>query len=312
LSEPHGDARGELSALARQAYAWLEWLEASGAEGVPRGAVSRAAPELQAPAVPRVPTQPNGETTLPAPTRPEPTRPAPTRQERAPAAPAKPKRASPAPAMPPPPTDRADALARLAALEHEVAGCVRCPLHLERTQTVFARGSASAELAFVGEGPGADEDAQGLPFVGAAGQLLDRMIVAMGYERDGVYICNVVKCRPPGNRKPTAEEMAACAPYLHEQLALVSPQVLVALGATAVQGLLDLHEGGQFGPSITRLRGTWKLYRGRVPVMPTFHPAYLLRSPDKKRDVWSDLQSVMRRLGKGPVEPSRGRDPAKS
>ena len=307
MSEPYdGGVRGELGALVRQANAWLEWLEASGAEGVPRGAASRAAPEVQAPAVLHLPGEPRGEPTLPAPTQP-----APPQQQRAPATAAKPKRASPAPAMPPPPTDRADALARLAALEHEVAGCVRCPLHVERTQTVFARGSATAELAFVGEGPGAEEDAQGLPFVGAAGQLLDRMIVAMGYERDAVYICNVVKCRPPGNRKPTAEEMAACAPYLHEQLALVSPQVLVALGATAVQGLLDLHEGGQFGPSITRLRGTWKLYRGRLPVMPTFHPAYLLRSPDKKRDVWSDLQSVMRRLGTGPADPSRGRGPAK-
>jgi DNA polymerase len=193
------------------------------------------------------------------------------------------------------------------ALEHEVRGCVRCPLHEHRTHTAFARGTPTAELVFVGEGPGAEEDAQGLPFVGAAGQLLDRMIAAMGYGRDEIYICNVVKCRPPGNRKPTAEEMAACAPYLHEQLGLVGPQVLVALGATAVQGLLEWDDAAGFGPSITRLRGTWKLYRGRVPLMPTFHPAYLLRSPEKKRDVWSDLQSVMRRLGKEQAGQSRGR-----
>jgi len=158
----------------------------------------------------------------------------------------------------------------------------------------------------VGEGPGAEEDAQGLPFVGAAGKLLDRMIAAMGYEPGDTYICNVVKCRPPGNRKPTAEEISACAPYLHEQLALVDPQVMVGLGATAIQGLLEWHDAGPYGPSITRLRGTWKLYRGRVPLMPTFHPAYLLRSPDKKRDVWNDLQSVMRRLGKEPARPGPG------
>jgi uracil-DNA glycosylase family 4 len=188
-----------------------------------------------------------------------------------------------------------------------VRSCIRCPLHEHRTRTVFARGAPTAELAFVGEGPGAEEDAQGLPFVGAAGQLLDRMIAAMGYGPDEIYICNVVKCRPPSNRKPTPEEMAACAPYLHEQLALVGPRALVALGATAIRGLLELDDAGEFGPSITRLRGTWKLYRGRVPLMPTFHPAYLLRSPDKKRDVWSDLQSVMRRLGKEPAGPARGR-----
>ncbi|MBI4955841.1 MAG: uracil-DNA glycosylase [Myxococcales bacterium] len=181
---------------------------------------------------------------------------------------------------------------RLDALAAEVARCTRCPLAGARTQTVFARGTPAAELVFVGEGPGAEEDAQGLPFVGKAGQLLDRMIQAMGYARDDVYICNVVKCRPPGNRKPTPEEMAACAPYLRTQLEVIGPRAVVALGATAVEGLLGASGG------ITRLRGSWKLYLGRVPVMPTFHPAYLLRSPDKKREVWSDLQQVMARLGK--------------
>jgi DNA polymerase len=129
-----------------------------------------------------------------------------------------------------------------------------------------------------------------VPFVGAAGQLLDRMIRAMGHEPEDVYIANIVKCRPPNNRKPEPEEMEVCIPYLHEQLELVAPKVIVALGATAVQGLLGTRVG------ITRLRGTWKLYRGRIPVMPTFHPAYLLRQAEKKRDVWSDLQQVMKRL----------------
>ncbi len=136
---------------------------------------------------------------------------------------------------------------------------------------------------FVGEGPGADEDARGEPFVGAAGQLLDRMVAAMGYQRDEVYIANIVKCRPPNNRKPEASEMASCVPFLTQQLTLVKPRVIVALGATAVQGLCGTSEG------ITRLRGKWKLYKGSIPIMPTFHPAYLLRSPAAKRDVWNDL-----------------------
>ena len=188
---------------------------------------------------------------------------------------------------------------RLTVLAAEVGACTRCGLHATRKQAVFARGTGSSGLCFVGEGPGADEDLQGYPFVGAAGQLLDRMIEAMGIARDEVYVCNIVKCRPPDNRKPEPGEMAACIPYLEEQLALVAPQVIVALGGTAVQGLLGTSEG------ITRLRGKWKLYRGRVPVMPTFHPAYLLRTPGAKREVWDDLQSVLRQMGRGIPERRR-------
>jgi DNA polymerase len=151
---------------------------------------------------------------------------------------------------------------------------------------------------FVGEGPGADEDAQDFPFVGKAGQLLDRMIAAMGFARDDVYVANIVKCRPPNNRKPEQEEMAACLPYLAEQIELVAPEVIVALGATAVQGLFGTGEG------IMRIRGRWRLYRGKIPVMPTFHPAYLLRTPAAKREVWDDLQAVLRQMGR--VAPSRG------
>lgn len=197
------------------------------------------------------------------------------------------------------PADAEGRLARLNVLAEEVRSCTRCVLHSERTQTVFARGNGSAGVCFVGEGPGADEDAQGAPFVGAAGQLLDRMIVAMGLSRDDVYVCNIVKCRPPKNRKPEPDEMAACKSYLEEQLELVQPQVLVALGATAVQGLLGTTEG------ITRLRGKWKLYRGRIPVMPTFHPAYLLRTPGAKREVWEDLQAVLRQMGRAVPERRR-------
>jgi len=179
----------------------------------------------------------------------------------------------------------------LNVLAAEVASCTRCTLHQHRTQTVFARGTGRSGLCFVGEGPGAEEDAQGLPFVGPAGQLLDRMIAAMGLERDDVYICNIVKCRPPENRKPEPEEVRACAPFLSEQLELLQPKVMVALGATAVEGLLGLTGG------ITRLRGSFRLYQGRIPVMPTFHPAYLLRKPAAKREVWADLQSVMQHMG---------------
>jgi uracil-DNA glycosylase len=189
-----------------------------------------------------------------------------------------------------------DPLVRLPQLAAEVAGCTKCGLAATRTQTVFARGNPAANLCFVGEAPGADEDAQGLPFVGRAGQLLDRMIGAMGLspEKD-VYICNILKCRPPGNRRPEPVEMATCIPYLHEQLALVRPRAIVAMGNTAVAALLDTKLG------ITKLRGQWKLYQGHTLVMPTYHPSYLLRpSPQQteaKRQAWLDLQLVMKELG---------------
>ncbi len=190
------------------------------------------------------------------------------------------------------PVASGDTKLRLEVIAETVRSCTRCGLSQHRKQTVFARGTGSSGVCFVGEGPGADEDAAGLPFVGAAGQLLDKMIAAMGLGRDEVYVCNVVKCRPPDNRKPELDEMAACIPYLNEQLDLIQPRVIVALGATAVQGLLGTTEG------ITRLRGRWQQYRGQIDVMPTFHPAYLLRTPSAKREVWDDLQEVLRRVGR--------------
>jgi uracil-DNA glycosylase family 4 len=185
-----------------------------------------------------------------------------------------------------------DAKRRLDVLANEAGECTRCALHADRKQAVFARGTGASGLCFVGEGPGADEDEQGLPFVGKAGQLLDKMIEAMGLGRDEVYVCNIVKCRPPQNRKPEPGEMSACRPYLAEQLDLIEPKVIVALGATAVEGLLGASAG------ITRLRGNWRLYKGKIAVMPTFHPAYLLRTPEAKRDVWQDLQEVLRHMGR--------------
>jgi uracil-DNA glycosylase family 4 len=196
------------------------------------------------------------------------------------------------PSAPPPLLTTPERHQRLTVLAETVRGCTRCVLHSERKQTVFARGNGSSGLCFIGEGPGADEDAQGFPFVGAAGQLLDRMIAAMGIERDDVYVCNIVKCRPPKNRTPEPEEMNACMPYLTEQLSLVEPQVIVALGKTAVQGLFGTAEG------ITRIRGRWRLYQQRIAVMPTFHPAYLLRNPAAKREVWADLQLVLKHMGR--------------
>jgi DNA polymerase len=193
-------------------------------------------------------------------------------------------------------SDRGCGSAALLAVREELGECTRCKLAPARKKLVFGVGSPSAELMFVGEGPGADEDEQGEPFVGRAGQLLTKMIEAMGYRRSDVYIANVVKCRPPGNRNPEPEEMDACEPFLKAQIRAVGPKAIVALGKIAAQTLL------RDTTAISRLRGRWATYEG-TPLMPTFHPAYLLRSPDEKKKAWEDLQLVMKALGKSP--PSR-------
>ena len=161
----------------------------------------------------------------------------------------------------------------------------------KRQKLVYGVGNPKAELMFVGEGPGADEDAQGEPFVGKAGQLLTKMIEAMGFRREEVYIANVVKCRPPGNRDPEPDEIESCEPFLKAQIAAVRPRVIVALGRFAVQTLL------RDGAPISRQRGKWRAYEG-VRLMPTFHPAYLLRNPPEKKKAWDDLQLVMKEFGK--------------
>lgn len=198
------------------------------------------------------------------------------------------------PAAPPetaPAAVPAGGLPTLSNLALTVASCQRCGLCRARTQTVFADGSPTARLMLVGEAPGADEDAQGVPFVGRAGQLLTRMIEGgMGLSRRDVYIANVLKCRPPDNRNPLPEEIAACRGYLEAQVELVRPEAIVALGKFAAQFLLGTEEG------IMRLRGRWGSYRG-IPVMPTFHPSFLLRQPERKRDAWQDLLQVLERLG---------------
>jgi uracil-DNA glycosylase len=177
----------------------------------------------------------------------------------------------------------------LEAVRSEIGECTRCKLHRGRTNIVFGVGNPEARLMFVGEAPGEDEDLQGYPFVGKAGQLLTKMIEAMGLRREDVYICNTVKCRPPNNRNPEPDELLACEPFLKGQLGAVKPEAIVTLGKFAAQALLREQT------PITRLRGQWREYEG-VPVMPTFHPAYLLRSPGEKGKVWEDLKQVMKKL----------------
>jgi uracil-DNA glycosylase len=202
----------------------------------------------------------------------------------------------------------ADKEAAMAELRSRALACTRCP-HLvkSRRQVVFGVGDVHATLMFVGEAPGADEDAQGEPFVGAAGQLLTRIIQTMGLSRQTVYIANILKCRPDtpgqssGNRPPTEEEMETCIPYLLEQIDVIRPKVIVALGATAVKGLLHSKIG------ISKLRGQWQVFRG-IPTLPTYHPAYLLRNQalSEKRKVWEDMLKVMEKLGLPITDKQRG------
>jgi uracil-DNA glycosylase len=182
----------------------------------------------------------------------------------------------------------------LQVLAKSVSGCTRCgELAATRTQTVFADGQIPVELCFIGEAPGADEDVQGIPFVGKAGQLLDRIIVATGLTRAEVYICNIIKCRPPGNRTPKPEEADNCSEYLHRQLELARPKFICALGGCAAQNLLKTTQ------SLGMLRGRFHDYRG-IPVICTYHPSYLLphRNPAKKHDVWEDMKMLMKRMGR--------------
>ncbi|MEN9678794.1 MAG: Type-4 uracil-DNA glycosylase [Verrucomicrobiota bacterium] len=260
------------------------------------GSTPRNPPQSPASAAPTVSTSPTGARALPAgaaarwsqvlrPTPPAATKPA----------------AAPTVAPPPPLPPKLDPTAKQAAMDdlrRRALACVRCPnLVAARQSVVFGVGDIHARVLFVGEAPGADEDRRGEPFVGAAGELLTKIIGAMELSRDRVFIANVLKCRPDtpgqssGNRKPSPEEMATCLPWLQEQIGIIQPEVMVALGATAVEGLLGKTAG------ITQLRGQWQTYRG-IPLMPTYHPAFLLYSgsPADKRRVWEDMLAVMERL----------------
>lgn len=251
------DAASEQRALLAQIAGYLAWEEELGGSFVPRAVQATVQPPVHVPApVPEQPARASAPALTPIP--------------------------APATKLDPPELQR-----RLALINDEVRACTRCELHKGRTQTVFARGTPNTELVFVGEGPGQEEDRTGEPFVGPAGQLLDKMVGAMGLARDAVYICNVVKCRPPGNRTPLPSEAGACAGYLEGQLDLIRPRVIVALGRCAAENM-GLVSGGGW-------RGRWGRYRG-YDVMPTYHPAFLLRSPEFKRPVWEDLQRVMAKL----------------
>jgi DNA polymerase len=186
--------------------------------------------------------------------------------------------------------DMQDKGAALKAIRADIGDCTRCRLHKGRNKLVFGVGNVNADIMFVGEGPGADEDAQGEPFVGRAGQLLNNMISAMGIRREDVYIANVVKCRPPGNRTPEKDECDTCSPFLMRQIEVIKPKVIVALGAVAAKNLLGVND------SMANLRGRWYDFKGtRLAV--TYHPAYLLRDPRQKKETWKDLQMVMKHLG---------------
>lgn len=184
----------------------------------------------------------------------------------------------------------------LDAIRQDLGDCQRCGLGASRKELVYGVGNPNASLVLVGEAPGREEDQRGEPFVGEAGRLLDRILQAMSLQRADVYICNVLKCRPPDNRDPQPEEVATCEAFLVRQIAAIKPQVIVGLGRFAVQSLL------QSKIPISRIRGEWQSYQG-IPLMPTYHPAYLLRNPEGKRDVWEDMKEVMRRLNAGSDHP---------
>ena len=253
--------------LREQAVEYLQYLKEQGVTHVPSSGKTFAKPRPPAPPASR--PAPADSATPPPPT-----------PAKAPAARAPAKH----------PKGGKDTLASIAA---EIAACQLCALAPTRKNVVPGQGALKPDVMFIGEGPGADEDEQGLAFVGRAGQLLTKMINAMGYSREQVFIGNIVKCRPPGNRVPTPEEMEGCIPYLKRQIAVIQPKLIVCLGATAARGLVN-----ETMP-IGKARGSWREFEG-IPVMLTFHPAYLLRDPRQKAPCWADLKAVLARLGKTP------------
>jgi len=198
----------------------------------------------------------------------------------------------PDPTAGPPTTEDEPTMETLDTVRTDLGDCQRCKLAGERTNLVFGVGNPNADLMFVGEAPGRDEDRQGEPFVGRAGQLLTKIIEAIGLKREDVYIANILKCRPPNNRDPQPDEVTACSPFLHRQIEAIRPTVIVALGAYAAKNLLETER------AISKLRGRFHEYRGTL-LMPTYHPAYLLRNPQAKRPVWEDMQLVRDLLNEG-------------
>jgi DNA polymerase len=291
----------ELGGIVADLRAWTTWAGDAGLHSLPVSkAAAAAAPAFAAPGAPATaapssgaspwPTRPPLPRAVAAPPPPPAQRPQAVQPGLIPGLAPKPAPV-PAPARVAPAAGGKVSLPTLESVLGEIGeNCTRCKLGKGRTKLVYGTGSATARLVFVGEAPGEDEDLSGIPFVGKAGQLLTKMIEAMGLSRDTVYICNTVKCRPPNNRNPEADELSSCEPFLVGQLAAIKPEVIVTLGKFAAQALL------RDQTPISRLRGSWREYQG-IPTMPTFHPAYLLRSPDEKGKVWSDLQQVMKKLG---------------
>jgi DNA polymerase len=278
------DLHKEFLEIVAEVRAHLEYQRALGVRTIEIPPIADAAAGTR-PAVPALEEQ-----ARPAPAAPQ--RPAPERTHAAPPRSAEP--AGTAPSAQP---------ATLEAIREEIGDCRRCKLEKGRNTIVFGEGDPQASLVFVGEGPGSEEDQQGRPFVGAAGQLLTDIIVkGMKVRREDVYICNIVKCRPPENRNPEPDEVQACIGFVKKQIAAIRPKVIVTLGNVPTQNLLGTKQG------ITRMRGNWQEYEG-IPVMPTFHPSYLLRSPGEKKHVWEDIKKVMAKLGL-PVQPKEtGEDP---
>jgi uracil-DNA glycosylase family 4 len=317
---PTDDPRAELAAVVDETRRHLEWMRDVGVRMLRReSGASAATTAPAAPALPSVSPQPAGPPSSgrsrpvfmhdPAP----PAKPTPPPASAPPppvvkvAAPYSPPAVKAEPVVKPaasglfapariateglPEATAPDKATALKLIRQDLGSCTRCQLSKTRTTIVYGQGNPDAELLFLGEAPGEDEDRSGLAFVGKAGQLLTRMIEAMGYTRDDVYICNINKCRPPGNRKPEPEEVAACRPIVERQILAIRPKVIVALGATATQTLLNTTVG------ITKLRNQWTEWQG-IPVMPTFHPSYLLRVPTEKGKAWDDLKLVLAKVGK--------------
>ncbi len=282
---------------ARDLLALLEWWKSLGVESVPVG--EAGLPPLQAPARRPATPPPSQRPSAPPAGRPANGSSSASLQERRNAPPMR-QRSAPKPRQPiqqntPIPEEKLPETNNLEELQGVIGDCKRCPLCNGRTKIVFGEGDPKAEVMFIGEGPGADEDRSGRPFVGRAGKLLTDIIEkGMGVPREKVYIGNIVKCRPPGNRNPETLEMQTCIPFLRQQIRLIQPKVLVLLGKIPTAALLN--DFNVVKTPITRWRGEWRRYDS-IPTMPTFHPSYLLRNPKAKREVWEDIKQVMDRLG---------------
>jgi DNA polymerase len=284
------EVRREAAAVVDEARRHLTWFKDAGIRQLPR---EESRPAIHAAPIPVEAARPPPPLAMPAP---PPTNPA----DAARVPNASPARSAPATGLfdaRPKAAEAGDKATALKVIRDDLGDCHRCGLGATRIQLVYGQGNPEAEILFLGEAPGEDEDKSGLAFVGRAGQLLTKMIEAMGYTREQVYICNINKCRPPGNRKPEPPEVEVCRPFVERQIRAIRPKAIVCLGATAAHSLLRIDT------PISRLRNRWTDWEG-IPVMPTFHPSYLLRSPQEKGKAWDDLKLVLAKVGR--EVPKRG------